>query len=407
MIFHFDFGIYRQMVRLALKEQDARLRRRQFLMLFVLVPIVSTIHAICFFLDRIVFPELTKVEVRTPVFVVGHARSGTTLLHRIMSEDGDRFSCFRLYECFFPSVIEKKVIRLIGRLDQRVLGGRIEQRIRDAEQRRLRGTQDIHRTGLFEIEEDDFSMAFSCASGFWIVMFPYMGELDFYYIDEWTPRRRRQLMNFYREVIRRQLYLNGTDRIHLSKNPTFSGRVESLIEAFPDARIVVCMRNPYETIPSLLKLLQVTWRSGGWDDERIDRSLRVLGDQSLHTYRHPLAVLERHPSTPQAIVDYRELVAEPKAAIEAVYKELGFEVSEELAAKLEATERRARSHDTTHSYSLEEFGLRADHIRGELAELFERFHWEDDGRRTPPGIRRDSGDAQRAAPSEGEEEPAR
>ena len=83
-----------------------------------------------------------------------------------------------------------------------------------------------------------------------------MGELDFYYVDERSPRARRRLMRFYKECVRRQLYLNGPAGSHLSKNPTFSGRVESLIETFPDARIVVLMRDPRETIPSLLKLLQ-------------------------------------------------------------------------------------------------------------------------------------------------------
>jgi len=36
-------------------------------------------------------PGTAQVEVRTPVFIVGHARSGTTLRHRLMSEDHERF----------------------------------------------------------------------------------------------------------------------------------------------------------------------------------------------------------------------------------------------------------------------------------------------------------------------------
>jgi len=69
-------------------------------------------------------------------------------------------------------------------------------------------------------------------------------------------------MNFYKECVRRQLYMNGGERIHLSKNPTFCGRVESLLEVFPDARFVVLYRNPQETIPSLLKLMKFSWKRG-------------------------------------------------------------------------------------------------------------------------------------------------
>jgi hypothetical protein len=348
-------------------------------MLVVVVPVVASFHAVCFFLDYIVFPGLRKVDVRTPVFIVGHARSGTTLMHRLMSKDGTRFSFFLLYELFFPSLLQKKVMRFLGECDRRYLGGRIEKRIMAWDERKFAATQDMHATGLFAPEEDDFIHALSCASGFWIVLLPYMGELDFYYVDERPAPRRRRLLRFYKECVKRQLYLNGTEKIHLSKNPTFSGRIESLIETFPDARIVVLVRNPYETIPSLLKLMKRSWQLRRWTDAQMARSLRALAEQSFHTYKYPLEVLARHPETRQAVVDYRELVARPARTVEEVYARLGFSMSPELEQVLRAEEKRASRHETRHTYSLEEFGLKGDEIQGELAELFERYGWAGDG----------------------------
>ena len=378
MIMYFDFHTYFRMLRLARKEENRAGRRRLFFILLVLVPVVATFHAICFFLDNILFPGLRQVEVRTPVFIVGHARSGTTLMHRLMSKDGQRFSFFLLYELFLPSLLQKKVIRFLAACDRRFLGARIEKNIQAWEERKFAATQDMHATGLTAPEEDDFIHTFSCASGFWIVLLPYMGLLDFYYVDQRPPRSRRRLMNFYKECVKRQLYLNGTDKIHLSKNPTFSGRVESLIETFPDARIVVLMRNPYETIPSLLKLMQRSWQLRGWDGAQMNRSLRALADQSFHTYKYPLEVLARNPNTKQAIVDYRELVAQPKRTVEAVYAQLGFPMSSEFSQVLTAEEQRAKSHETTHTYSLDEFGLKSDEIHAALADLFERYGWDAD-----------------------------
>lgn len=375
------------MLALAWREDNVTARRRMLVMLVVVVPIVSTIHAICFALDAIVFPGLRSVEVRTPVFILGHARSGTTLTHRLMCMDPGRYSYFRLYEMFLPSLIEKKIVRALGWIDQRLLGGWIDKRIAAAEQRSaLSATQDMHRTGLKEPEEDDFVQTFSMASGFWIVLAPYMGDLDFYYVDEWPKRKRDRLMSFYKECIKRQLYANSRDRIHLSKNPTFSGRAESLIETFPDARIVVLLRDPSDTIPSLLKLLQRTWKQGKWDDRSIERSLRVLADQSFHTYRHPLEALDKHPEVRHAIVDYRDLVASPKRTIEQLYERIGFEVSPAFAAILEEQEAKSRSHEATYRYSLDEFGLRADEIRTELADLFERYGWGSDLEPGGPGV---------------------
>jgi len=228
-------------------------------------------------------------------------------------------------------------------------------------------------------EEDDFVMTYSCASGWWIVMLPYLDELDFHYVDQWPEKRRRRMMRFYKECVKRQLYLNGADKIHLSKNPTFCGRIESLIDTFPDARFVVPVRNPYETIPSLLKLLQRGWQLRHWDEVKINRCLQVMVENSFDDYTYPFAALARHSETPQAVVDYAALVAHPKRTVEEVYARLGFPVSPEFSAVLAAEEAQARAHESVHRYSLEEFGLTNETIRTRLADLFERFGWDDGG----------------------------
>jgi hypothetical protein len=193
-------------------------------------------------------------------------------------------------------------------------------------------------------EEDEFLFAASCASGVWVLLFPYWRELQgLYYTDELAPRRRRRLLRFYRGCVQRQLWLNGPGKTHLSKNPTFCGKVESLLEAFPDARFVVCQRTPYETIPSLLKLVTRNWRAARCSPARIEDSRRVLAEQSFHTYRYPLEVLGRHPETRWTEVDYRALVEAPKRAVEVVYARLGLSMSPAYAKALEAEEARSRA----------------------------------------------------------------
>jgi hypothetical protein len=332
-------------------------------------------HTVCFALDPLLFPRLRRTEVRAPVFSIGHARSGTTYLHRLMTQD-ERFSSFLLYEMFFPSLLEKKVLRLVLRLDRRLFGGRLRGRIDAWDERKFGRTRGMHDSGLFAAEEDDFVLTLSCCSGFWMVLFPYMGELDFYHVDRWPDRKRRRLMRFYKECVRRQLCLNGDGKVHLSKNPGFCGRVESIVETFPDARIVVPVRNPYETIPSLLKLLQTSWRMRKRDEELIRESLRVLAEYSFHNHLHPFEVLDRHPEVTRVVVDYRDVVTDPEAAVRTIYAALGLDVTPPLAAVL--AQERGRQHASTHHYSLEEYGLRETEIRERLAVLFERFHWDEE-----------------------------
>ena len=376
MFFYFDFGNYFKMIRLAWNEKVPKARYYYLAVLLLWVPIVSTIHAIFFALDRIVYPDLKKVEVREPVFMVGHARSGTTLAHRLLSKDEGRFSSFLLYELYFPSLIEKKMIRAIAKWDAERLRGLLAGQVRAWEEWRYGRYRHMHSMSLSEPEEDDIVLYYSMAAGFWITKMPYMGDLDFYRMNDWPLRKRRRYNDMYRECVRRQLYLNGPEKTHLSKNPMYSGRVASLLEAFPDAKIIVNMRDPYDTIPSLLKLMRASWKGLGWDPERQARCLKILSEQSWDTYLHPIEYLDAHPNVSGSVVDYRDLTSDPAMAIERVYRDLDWMMSDAYREKLAAEGKRARKHKTSHSYSLEEFGLEAGAIRKQLASLFERFQWD-------------------------------
>jgi hypothetical protein len=372
-LFYFDWRTWWTMVRLVRCEQDPGRRRRQYRTLCVVVPTLAVLHTVCFALDPILFPALRRTEVRSPVFVVGHARSGTTYLHRMMAND-PRFSYVLLWEMFFPSLLEKKVLRAVLRADQR-LGGRLRRRIDALDERLFSKSQSVHESGLFAPEEDEFLLTMSCASGFWVVQYPQAQDLDFYYVDDrWPATKRRRVMQFYKECVRRQLVLNGPGLTHLSKAPIHCGRVESLIETFPDARFVVPVRNPHETIPSFLKLLQFAWSARKRSDQDMRKSFRSIVDSSYHYYQHPLDVLDAHPEVPSVIVDYRDLVTNPAATMLRVYDEIEIGMVSEQEKAL--ADEKGREYRSGHTYSLEEFGLEADEIRTRLAPLFDRFGWE-------------------------------
>jgi hypothetical protein len=148
-LFHFDLGTWARMVRLAWRERNPRNRRQLLVSLLVTVPLVATIDAICFALDPLLFPALGSTRIEKPVFILGHARSGTTLLHRLLSADTERFSAFRLYELFLPSLLQKELVRALGAFDRRRLGGAIERRVLAWEERRFGKTQHVHAMSLF------------------------------------------------------------------------------------------------------------------------------------------------------------------------------------------------------------------------------------------------------------------
>jgi len=374
-MFYFDWACWGRMMRYAWNETDAKRRRKLFSLLLLRVPLVAGVNAVCFALDPIFFPGLRKTELREPVFVIGHGRSGTTHLHDLLYQDGERFSCFLMYELFWSALIPKKLIRLWAHIDAEYFGSHFERRAQARSDARYSRTQDAHHQAADYPEEDDGILTYSCASGSWSLRVPDLSVVGFHYLDDWPDRKRRRMMRFYRECLRRQLYLNGSQKIHLSKNPTFTGRVESLIEFFPDAKFIIPYRNPLETMPSLLKLMHGFWAIRGVSEERMEKGYELIRQQSLHSYTYPAEVLARHPEVQRTEVDYRELIENPKAVVQRVYREFGYEMTPQFEQTLDEAQAQAGQHQTKHRYSLEEFGLDEEQIRATLSALFDRFEW--------------------------------
>lgn len=375
---YFDFQYYLRVLRHVWSLKDWRGRNRMLVRLLVRVPLVTAFHALCFLLDYLLFPRLWRQQVTAPVFIVGHARSGSTLCHRLLSADGDTFSYFLYWETFFPSLLQKKVIRALGWVDQNWLGSPVRKRLQKWDEKTFGPSRHIHNMSLWASEEDQFVMRAAFVTQQWALDVPMMDKLDLFHLDQMPPRKRQRWMHHYRECVKRQLLLNGGQGTHLSKNPMMSGWVESLIETFPDARIVVVMRDPAQCIPSVLKLMQFSWRARRWQYADYAASMRALIQISFDTFRNPREVLARHPQTAQVVVDYRELTAQPRNTVLAVYAALDMPVSAAFDAYLLEQESRERAHKTAFAYSIDEFtedGLSRERIETELADFYTQFDW--------------------------------
>jgi hypothetical protein len=326
-------------------------------------------------LDYLFFPSLWRAQVKQPVFIVGHARSGTTLAHRLMAADGDTFSYFLYWEMFFPSLLQKKVIRALGAIDQRLFDSAIYKRLVAWDDKKFGPYRHMHNMSLWNSEEDQFVMRAAFVTQQWSLDVPMMDIIDLFHVDQMPTRKRRRWMHHYKECVKRQLLHNGGDKTHLSKNPVMSGWVEAIIETFPDARIGVMMRDPTQCLPSVLKLVEVSWKAKGWRRQDYEESLRILTDISFDTYHQPALALARHPTTPQIVIDYRKLTTQPRATIIDVYKAFGLHLSSEFDAFLSAQEEAEKSHKSRFEYSIDDYELSTARIEQELGEFFERYDW--------------------------------
>lgn len=372
---YFDFAYYWRVLRHVWSLGGWPGRPRMLFRLLVMVPLGTVLHALCFTLDYLVFPRLWRQQVRQPVFIVGHARSGSTLIHRLLAADGESFSYFLYWETFFPSLLQKKVIRALGWVDQHWLGSPIRKRLAAWDEKTFGGHRHIHDMSLWNSEEDQFVMRAAFVTQQWALDVPMMDIIDLFHVDQMPEKKRRRWLHHYRECVKRQLLLNGGDRIHLSKNPLMSGWVESLLTTFPDARIAVVMRDPGQCIPSVLKLVELSWRGKGWQRVDYETSLRYLTEVSFDTFRHPRAVLAHHPETPQVVVDYRDLIRQPRETVRQVYRAFDLPISPAFDAYLLAQEDKERSHSTRFEYSIEDYAVSRERIEAELADFYDQYQW--------------------------------
>jgi hypothetical protein len=375
----FDARLYLKLIGYSLR--DARTPRRvvRVLVLALLCPAIVVFGSIGMLLDHVFFPGLHSTRIRGPVIVTGHARSGTTLMVKLLSRD-ERFAWVMTWEMIFPSITQKRLVRWAAAVDREYLGSFLATRLRRWEDRAFEKGRQMHPMGLTLPEEDAFMLAATFLHAQVGLFFPYQHEIDqLFYFDQRTPRQRERAMRFYERCVRRHLYLHGgadSKLVFLCKNPAMVGALVSLRETFPDARFVVMMRNPYETIPSLLKMMVRNWRILGYQRDEIDEALQMLAKQCLYYYQYPFDALEDLPTDRCAFVRYEELVESPAKTIAGLYDQLGFELSEAFAGELAAEERRSKKHRREHVYSLEEFGLTRAEIRAALPEAFERFGWD-------------------------------
>jgi hypothetical protein len=375
---YFDVRTYARLALLSCREllHGRPLRLRHLFSLFVffcLLPCVEIFNAVCFVLDDLLFPWYRRVEIGTPVFIIGNPRSGTTLLHRLLARDRQRFFSFCTWELMFPAIVQKTALDFLGRLDRR-LGGFAARGIERFERAWLKDFNKIHPVGLFLPEEDDKLLLHAVASLDLIWLFPFPELTRLARFDEAVPAMEKQrIMDFYTACVKRQAYVRGGSL--LSKNPLFSPKVRTLWERFPGARIVYLVRNPLDVIPSMLSVADRLWErmTGEVASPPMEEAL-YEGLKFFYTY--PLGILDGADPGAYAIVSYEDLVRDPARVVQEVYTRLGFEVTAEFRKTLGVAAARTQTYQSEHAYSLEARSVTSARIVADLKEVFDRFGFD-------------------------------
>jgi hypothetical protein len=262
----------------------------------------------------------TRIE-EDPIFVIGHWRSGTTLLHELLVLDA-RHTYPDTYDCFAPNHF-----LISGWFARPTLSLLMPKR----------RPMDNMEAGWDRPQEDEFALCcLGVPSPYLTLAFPnhppqYQEYLD---LESVSPQGRKRWKRGLRWFLK-SLTIRTPKRIVL-KSPPHTSRVKILLEMFPRARFIHIVRNPYVLFPSTMNLWKRLYRDEGLQVPKFEG----LEEHVFQTFERMYEVFERDealiPPGQLCEVRYEDLVANPVERMRTVYENLDLGNFEAVRPAIEA-----------------------------------------------------------------------
>lgn len=310
-------------------------------------------------------PEILDTPIAPPIVVAGLARTGTTMLHRLIARDPSIRS-LASWEAInpAPSTRHSSARRKDPRFAQAAKAAKGLKYMSP-------GFFAIHPAEPDAPEEEVILLE----QAFLTTTPEAMMHVPTY--SEWLEKQDH--VPAYRALERMMKYLQwqrpGPDRPvrWVLKTPHHQEYFDPLLEVFPGATIVHTHRDPLKTSPSLFSMLthlQMIF-SDEVDPNRVARHwLRKIENM----IRRTMATRDRVGDRGFVDVSYYELTRDAIAEVERVYAEAGKELTSDARAAMEAARRTNKRHKYGHHrYSLRDFGMTEKDVEPRIAAYRARF----------------------------------
>lgn len=249
-----------------------------------------------------------------PIFIIGHWRSGTTLLHEYMVLD-PRFTFADTYACYTPTHF----------LHTRYTMAPFVKFLMPAKR-----PIDNMAAGLDRPQEDEFALtALGLPSPYRNILFPNnetLIDLDYLTLRDVDEKGRKEWLDTL-DYFLRSLTVQSPKQIVL-KSPPHTGRIRTILERYPDAKFVHINRDPFKLFPSTYNL----WMRLGKDEglqvpkgKNMEEYVFTCFERMYEAFEADLPLLKLGQFSEVA---FKDLTADPLATLEKIYAELeidGFE----------------------------------------------------------------------------------
>ena len=306
-------------------------------------------------------PEIPAMPVEAPVFIAGLARTGTTLLHRLLGCE-PRLRPLLSWEGLTPAP-------LLGRDPA---PGRPDPRARRAvvAERALRYMAPeffaIHPVEADGYEEDVLLQDGSFMSPTVDATMPVPSY------SAWLHQvDQRPMYAYFRRLV--QLLLWQRKGTYLGKTPHHLENLPALLEVFPGARVIVTHRDPAKVVPSFCSMMAHGRRL--FSD---DVDLVAIGEQFRAKQRKGVTdAMEARRDLPTdrfLDVHYADLMDDPMKQVRRIYDFLGYRLEDATVESMAAfRSRNPKDKRGRHRYGPGDFGLTRRQLDEDFAPYREHY----------------------------------
>ncbi|MFZ1122550.1 MAG: sulfotransferase [Candidatus Binataceae bacterium] len=280
----------------------------------------SMLSALATLQKRLYRRVLEQLDLRPPLFLVGHWRSGTTLLHELLALD-EYFAAPSTYACFNPHQFLLAHHRA------------------PAAARLARPTGDMTVSPSSPQEEEFALLCMGATSPYEAFVFPsalrqFEALCDPDLFEHAQELRWNDAMTW---ILKATAYVCGADKRLLVKSPANSFRIPRLSTLFPGATFIRLVREPCAVFASTLRLWQSMWERYALAAPLVQEVLieRIL-ETRIALERRLQSALRTLPANRVATVRYEDLVADPCGTIELLYDRLALGDPSQMLPKASA-----------------------------------------------------------------------
>lgn len=319
-------------------------------------------------IDDTIFRSYKKKKIEKPIFLIGHPRSGTTFLHKFILKNTDELEGMFLWRMIIQSIFWRTIIKPFLPLINKFF----PENLYDAR---------IHKTGFLEPETDDVAYFFRRFSGmfYWL----YFSALEKY--NSQAVLEKELINQCKLDDVINNLDLLYKKNVFKSNNRIFSKSFSLILDIkkikskFPDAKIIILIRDPLEVIPSSLSLarsVQMNLNSfNNLNTKEKNNYYRNLYNASIVFYKLLFNQLYNglDENKDYMIVNYKDLIHDFRNTMHNISDYSEFKSKQKLEIAVENQIANQKNYTSKHKYSLHEFGISEYEVQQDFDFVYKKF----------------------------------